>query len=259
LYARSRWRREGFCNHSRLFIVDVARWFIFDSASHHSIVNRGYLTNITPERHTFLTSSGSTYQTEEVGFFQGVGKCVAGDGKINIISQSRLEEDGFEVAYSGRHAYHCVKGSTELHFARRNGLYVCDLIDVLGINAPTISPSKKKSINNARDFVKNAGFVSEREALGMARDGNIVGLPVTTDDIKLAYRIYGPPPEFIKGRMVYKPTGMDLSVQPTGVIDKNQILLGDVVHVMGKKISVKFGHLHDRSSGPFDCCKGGRS
>jgi len=34
---------------------------IFDSASHHSIVSRAYLTNIIPERHTFLTSSGITY------------------------------------------------------------------------------------------------------------------------------------------------------------------------------------------------------
>ena len=34
--------------------------------------------------------------------------------------------------------------------------------------------------------------------------------------------------------MVYTHTGMDLSVQPTGVIGKNQILLADVVHVMGK-------------------------
>jgi len=68
----------------------------------------------------------------------------------------------------------------------------------------------------------------------MARDGNIVGLPVTADDIKLAYRIYGPPPEFIKERMIYKHTGMDLSVQPTRVISKNQILLADVMHVMEK-------------------------
>jgi len=104
----------------------------------------------------------------------------------------------------------------------------------LDINAPTISPSKLKSINTARDFVKNAGFVSEREALGMARDGNLVGLSVIADDIKLAYRIYGPPPEFIKGRMVFKHTGMDLLVQPIGVIDKNQILLTDMVHGMGK-------------------------
>jgi len=82
--------------------------------------------------------------------------------------------------------------------------------------------------------VKNAGFVSERETLGMARDGNMVGLPVTADDIRLACRIYGPPREFIKGRMIYKHTGMDLSVQPTGATNKNQILLSDVVHVMGK-------------------------
>jgi len=138
------------------------------------------------------------------------------------------------VEFSSRYGYRCIKGNTELLFVRKNGLCVCDLTDVLYINAPTISPSKLKSINTARDFVKNAGFVSEREALGLAMDGNIVGLPVTADDIRLAYRIYGPPPEFIKGRMVYKHTGMDLSVQPTDATNKNQILLADVVHVMGK-------------------------
>jgi len=50
---------------------------------------------------------------------QGVGKCITGEGKINIISQSRLEDDGFEVAYSGRHGYHCVKGSTESERKRK--------------------------------------------------------------------------------------------------------------------------------------------
>ena len=137
-----------------------------------------------------------------MGFLPRVGKCIAGDGKVNVISQSRIEEDGFEVEFSSKYGYRCIKGNTELHFARRDGLFMCDLTDVLDINAPTVSTSKLKSINTARDFVKNAGFVSEREALDMARDGNIVGLPVTADDIKLAYRIYGPPPEFIKGRMV---------------------------------------------------------
>jgi len=136
--------------------------FIFDSASHFSIVNREYLSDVMPERHTFLTSSGSTYQTNEVGLLPGIGKCIAGDGRVNIISRSQLEEDGFEVEFSSKYGYRCTKGNTELHFVRRNGLYVCDLTDVLDINAPTVSPSKLKSINTARDFVKNAGFVSER-------------------------------------------------------------------------------------------------
>ena len=52
-------------------------------------------------------------------------------------------------------------GSTELCFARRNGLYVCGLTDILDINASTISSSKLKSIDSAKEFVKNAGFVSE--------------------------------------------------------------------------------------------------
>ena len=119
--------------------------------------------------------------TNEVGYLPGIGKCIAGDGKVNIISQSRLEEDGFKVTYD-REGYRCVRGSTELCFARRNGLYMCELNDILDINASTISSSKLKSIDSAKEFVKNAGFVSEQEALGMARDGNIVGLPVTASD-----------------------------------------------------------------------------
>ncbi len=150
-------------------------------------MNREYLSDIMPERHTFLASSGSTYQTNEVGLLPGIGKCIAGDGKVNIISQTRLEEDGFKVTYD-REGYRCIRGSTELRFARRNGLYVCELTDILDINASTISSSKLKSIDTAKEFVKNSGFVREQEALGMARarDGNIVGLPVTADDIELA-------------------------------------------------------------------------
>ena len=205
---------------------------IFDSASHFSIVNREYLSGIMPEKHTFLTSSGGTYHTNEVGYLPGIGKCIAGNGKVNIISQSKLEEDGFKVTYDCK-GYRCVKGDTELRFVKKNGLYVGDLTDILHINAPTISPTKLRSINTAKEFVKNAGFVSEQEALGMASDGNIIGLPVTADDIKLAFRIYGPPPEFIKGRTVYRHTAMDLST-PADVQGKDQILLADVVHVMGK-------------------------
>ena len=49
--------------------------------------------------------------------------------------------------------------------------------------------------------MKHTGFVSEQEALGMARDGNIVGLPVTADDINLAYSIQDlrPLPEVHRG------------------------------------------------------------
>jgi len=88
-----------------------------------------------PESHTFLTFSGSTHRTEEVGFLSGVGKYIAGDGKVNIISQSRLEEDGFKVAYCGKYRCRCAKGSTELHFVRGNVLYVYTDISPMGISA----------------------------------------------------------------------------------------------------------------------------
>lgn len=39
--------------------------------------------------------------------------------------------------------------------------------------------------------MKNAGFVSERQAVGVAEDGHITGSPTTANDIKLAYRVFG--------------------------------------------------------------------
>ena len=121
-------------------------------------------------------------------------------GKHNLPKPTK--EDDFEVTYSPKHGYRCIKNSTELRFVRRNGLYVCALTIIWDISAPIIFLSKLKSIDAAEEFVKKAGFVSEQEALGMARDGNIVGLPVTADDIRLAYRIYGASLEFVKGREV---------------------------------------------------------
>ena len=47
----------------------------------------------------------------------------------------------------------------------------------MGISATTLSTSKLKSVETAREFARNAGFVSEREAICMVKDGYIVGLP----------------------------------------------------------------------------------
>ena len=88
-------------------------------------------------------------------------------GKHNLPKPTK--EDDFEVTYSPKHGYRCIKNSTELRFVRRNGLYVCALTIIWDISAPIIFLSKLKSIDAAEEFVKKAGFVSEQEALGMAR------------------------------------------------------------------------------------------
>ena len=124
----------------------------------------------------------------------------------------------------------------DIHFNKKNGLYIAEIADIVDISATTLSKSQLKSIETAREFARNAGFVSELEAIGLVKDGNIVGLSVTADDIKLAYQIYGPAPEVVKGRTVYKHPGMELWLERACPVSKNQILLVDVIHVLGKKI-----------------------
>ena len=65
----------------------------------------------------------------------------------------------------------------------------------------------KREVRNAleaKEFIKNAGYPSLKEALHMARDGNLVGIPHSAEDINRLYDIYGPPVESIHGKMVNK-------------------------------------------------------
>ena len=134
------------------------------------------------------------------------------------------------LSYDSKSGYVISKGDINVH-----GIFVAPITSVIELSAITLTSSKTKQIENARDFIRNAGFVSEREAVDMARDGNITGLPVTADDIRLAYRIYGPPPEFVKGRTVYKNISIDLQRHDLHTESK-QSLIVDVIQVPNKLI-----------------------
>ena len=56
----------------------------------------------------------------------------------------------------------------------------------------------------AKEFIKNAGCPSLKEAVHLAQDGNIIGLPQTAADISRYYDIYGPPVEAIRGMTTNK-------------------------------------------------------
>ena len=61
----------------------------------------------------------------------------------------------------------------------------------------------KKQVRAAQmagEFIRNAGFPSETEAIKMVRDGNLKDLPVEVNDVKSYFEIYGSPIESVKGK-----------------------------------------------------------
>lgn len=52
----------------------------------------------------------------------------------------------------------------------------------------------------AKKFIANSGYPSEKEAVRLVSDGNITGVKLTASDIHRAYRIYGNPPASVRGK-----------------------------------------------------------
>jgi hypothetical protein len=44
----------------------------------------------------------------------------------------------------------------------------------------------------AGEFLRSLGYPTQREALGIVRDGNVKNIPYTASDINCFYDIYGP-------------------------------------------------------------------
>jgi hypothetical protein len=94
----------------------------------------------------------------------------------------------------------------------------------------------KKEVQKARDareFLKNAGYPSECEAIHMIRDGNIENIPISVEDIKNSFDIYGAPPvEMIRGKMTKKKAiqrdEVDIGLKEERKI---QTLTSDVMYV----------------------------
>ena len=79
----------------------------------------------------------------------------------------------------------------------------------------------KAEVENAKEayeFLKNAGYPSEKEATHMVQDGNVTDVPLTATDIRRDFKIYGQPTEAIQG----KTTKNKISIQVTELGIKEQ-------------------------------------
>jgi hypothetical protein len=92
----------------------------------------------------------------------------------------------------------------------------------------------------AGEFLKALGYPTEKEAINFVRDGNIINIPHSVDDVKRFFDIYGPQVPAIRGKTV------KMRVTWSGHEDteaknqeiKRQELAMDVMHTAGEKFLV---------------------
>ena len=111
-------------------------------------------------------------------------------------------------------------GDEDLIFYKKNKLYVADFTpwikdgDLSQARQPLslatikseINLTKKEKCNakEAMEFVRNAGYPSEKEAIHMVRDGNIRDIPHDVQGVKDGFRHIGEPVESVRGKLTKK-------------------------------------------------------
>jgi hypothetical protein len=107
-------------------------------------------------------------------------------------------EDIYKVSYEQGHSYTVHMDRRNLVFERRGMVYVADMSDWLQPAAAAtargpndLSTKEASKAKAAWDFIAKAGYPSEREAVCVALDGNILSMDITGDDIRRAFEIHG--------------------------------------------------------------------
>jgi hypothetical protein len=131
----------------------------------------------------------------------------------------------------------------DLVFERRGMVYVADMSDwlqpVAGATARSPSDLSSKEATKAKaawEFIARAGYPSEREAVHMALDGNILSMDLTGDDIRRAFELHGVHPAAVKGKTTKSNAARQ---RPDGQLKaerKNQELYTDIMKVGGRII-----------------------
>ena len=189
---------------------------LLDNQCDMSVVRKELLSNIRLEK-SYINTLAGTIELPYVGYLDGFFDCRSGD---NLVVSVLCFDDVaalYPISYQPRKSFTVHAPWGNLKFYLRNKLYVGDMSDWLSQGASahvtTVAENESKftkiEIKRARDAWKlicNSGFSSEYDALGLVNDGNIVGVPVTAQDVRRAFQIYGKPVAYVRGRRITHKT-----------------------------------------------------
>jgi hypothetical protein len=137
----------------------------------------------------------------------------------------------------------------DVAFVRRNKLYVADFSDWINddyqecnamLSLLTVQEREhmytRKEVRHAlkaEEFIRNAGYPSQAEAVSLVRDGNINNMPVNIVDVNAYYDIYGPLVETVHGKTTKKKVSFIQGDVDNGIKEqcRLQTLVSDIMHL----------------------------
>jgi hypothetical protein len=181
-----------------------------DSGSQVNIVDPRLLMNLTTSQRMYHSMNGSA-STTQVGYLDGFFDCQAcTDCPVNIISMSYVE-DRYPMMWVQGESITVHMDKADLVFYRRDKMWVADFSEWIiseedhaqelcaQLNLMTVSEKEdlytRKDVLRALEageFLKSLGYPTQREAIGLVRDGNVRNVPHTVEDVKRFFDIYGP-------------------------------------------------------------------
>ena len=163
-------------------------------------------------------------------------------------------EDVYEVTYVPKEKFIVHMEGRDLEFVRRNKMYVADMSDWIDYSVSIekdyafmtiqerehlLTRKEKERALKAKEFVRVAGYPSEREAVSMIRDGNIDGMPHEVSDVKDYFDVYDVPIASVRGKWTHKKAAARLTADD-GIREqrKEQKFTSDVLHINGESFLI---------------------
>jgi hypothetical protein len=230
---------------------------LLDNQADRSIVHPKLLNNLRPADAVVTGITGDSIPVTEAGDLYGFFECLASDKTgVSVLSFAEVEAK-YEITYKRKRCFIVHLPGRDLVFRRKRNMYVANMSDWRGsvsekshVNVTVASelernftPSEVKRARGAVEFMRNAGAVSERDAVNLLSDGNITGVDLTAQDVRNASKMYGKSTEFYRGKMTQRAvnkTPIDPSLKDYDHV--NQVMTSDVMHVGGKQFLLSLLH-----------------
>ncbi len=215
---------------------------LLDNQADFSVMHPSLLGEIGPAEETIRINGvgGHQFRVEREGYLDEFFKVYASeDTHANVLSFSEVE-DMYQITYVPRESFTVHLPDRDIEFVRKGKMYVADWEDVRSVFATTVyTKAEELRAKRAYELLRTSGYPSMTEAMHLAEDGNISGMPaLTREDIRRAYEIYGSPPEFERGKMTKKKVSRAIIDEELMLDERKQVLYSDVMHIDSNKFLI---------------------
>jgi hypothetical protein len=214
---------------------------LLDTQANISLFHPSILRDVQESEREVRVNGVGGYQmtVSKKGYLLGFFKVYCHDEvKVNVLCFTDVE-DLYEVMYQPSVGFVVHVDGKEIIFERQDKLYVAKADDFLVHVMVTVEEKKKefsseqvKRAEVAYTLLKNSGYPSPNELIALINNGNITNMPaLRREDVLRAYDIYGPLPEYVRGKL----TKSKVNRVPVDFLlkadDKVQALWSDVMYI----------------------------